>query len=129
MRFVSLVESPPSLHVRGNAFQLTGRLMVIRLTQTLLLPVVLPPQSVRYRLGMPVMGVGTEGQVWTGGAEPRQEIRQAKERRHQEDFLLYQEWLAISPQHLNHKHVMNAHLEQSTPSYPLTNPGDDSLYS
>lgn len=77
---------------------------------------------------MQVTGVGAEGQVgawWE--AQARDEA--GKGGGHQRGFLLYQEWLALSPQHLNHKYVINTHLEQSTFSYPLTNPGDDSLYS
>lgn len=78
MHIVSLVEFPPSLHTRGNAFRLTGRLLVIRLMQTLSLPVVLPPQSVRYRQ---VMGVGTEGQVWAGvgGSQARDKAGKGEE--------------------------------------------------
>lgn len=119
---------PPSVHTRGNAFRPAGRLVVIRLPPTIWLPARPPPQRVCPSLGMQVTGVGAEGQVGARGeAQARDEAGKGEGAPAR---LPVGPRMACSlPSTREPQIAMNTHREQGTLSYPLTSPGDDSLYS
>lgn len=56
---------------------------------------------------------------WGQVGGPGERLRQAKERRHQQSFLLCWEWLPVYRQHLNPKYAVHTHQVQSTSSYQL----------
>lgn len=123
--YKSLADSPLSLYIQGNVSSSTGWFVVSKLAWAFLLPMILPLLKKKK-----VHRNTYWGTCWRQVEGPGDRMRQAKDKRQQQRFLLCWKWLVLHPQPLNHKHIMNTHQGQSALSYRLTSPpGDDSLYS